>query len=128
MRARHLLQVGSSGVVFATMLLVGSVVFWIGVPLAWLWIAAQIFYLSDSAGLAMGASLLGAILTIAALVQVLDLLSRTHGYLREARGLPPTGPVALEAVLVVGATVGLAVFMVWFLFWGMPSTVENVSP
>ncbi len=96
------------------LLVTGSVGLWVGVPLLWLWLASHIFVLTGSLGAALGAAMVGVVLSIALVVQALAWLSRTHGDLREARGLPSHGPAALEGVLVVSAAFALVAFLIWF--------------
>lgn len=111
---RRLVRAGSSGAVLAALFLLGSVGLWVGVPLAWLWLASHIFVLSGSLGAALGAAMVGVVVSIGVVVQALSWLSRKHGDLREARGLPSHGPAALEAVLVVSAAFFLVAFLIWF--------------
>jgi hypothetical protein len=49
-------------------------------------------------GAAMGASLVGVVVSAALMVTLLGSLSRTHAHLREAHGLPSHGTLRLEAV------------------------------
>lgn len=111
---RRAVRAGSSGVVLAALLLTGSVVLWVVVPLAWLWAASQVFVLSGSLGAALAAAMIGFVLSMGVVLTALTWLSRKHGDLREARGLPSQGHVVLESVLVVSAGVTLVVFVIWF--------------
>jgi hypothetical protein len=120
---RNLVRAGASGAVFVAMVLIGSVVLWVGVPLGWLWIASQIHYLSGSLGAAVGASLVGVVLTAILLLALLGWLSRTHGHLREARGLPSHGTVGLEAVMVISAGIATVLFVIWFFGYSGASPI-----
>lgn len=125
---RQVVRAGSSGVVLAALLLTGSVVLWVGVPLAWLWIASQIFVLSGSLGAALAAAMVGLVLSIGVVLAALTWLSRKHGDLREARGLPSQGHAVLESVLVVSAGVTLVVFVVWFFVFSEAQPLPIQSP
>jgi hypothetical protein len=111
---RRLMQLGSGGALFVLMALLGSLGLWVGVPLLWVYIAAQLQHLTGSGGAGLAIGLVGFALTIGLVFQVLEWMSRTIGGLREARGLPSRGPVPLESVLVVSAGLALLAFLVWF--------------
>ncbi len=125
---RQVVRAGSSGIVLAALLLTGSVVLWVGVPIAWLWIASWIFVLSGSLGAAMAAAMIGLVLSIGVVLAVLTWLSRKHGDLREARGLPSQGHAVLESVLVVSAGVTLVIFVVWFFVFSDAQPLPIQSP
>jgi hypothetical protein len=101
----------------ATLLVVimfcGSLVLWVGVPVAWLWIGSRI---QPTGGLAtaIGAMMIGMLLTIAALVTFLAWVNRKHVELQEARGYYGGQATALELVLVASAVVAVLGFGVWF--------------
>src|SRR6266511_3017088 len=107
---RDLLRAGSSAVLLLVMMFVGSLVLWVGVPLAWLYIGSQIQASTDSVGTALGVIMLGVLASIAILVPFLAWLNRKHTEMREARGLDSHGQTALEAVLVVSAGFAVVVF------------------
>ena len=111
---RKLLRTGTSAVVLLALMFTGSLVLWIGVPLAWLWVGSQVQGATHSVGAAIGIMAVGVIATIAAIVPMLGWLSHKHAELRVARGLEPHGNVALEGILVVSAVLALAVFLFWF--------------
>jgi hypothetical protein len=97
-------------------MLVGSLVLWVGAPLLWLWLGSQIEAKTASVGAAIGAAFLGAVLTIVLLAGVLSKLSNFYRANRVARGLDDPGHFVLEVVLVVSASVALFGFVVWFFF------------
>lgn len=111
---RRVVRAGSSGAVLLALILLGSVGLWVGIPLLWLWLASHIFVLSGSLGAAFGIAMVGVVVSIGGVVQVLTWLSRKHGDLREARGLPSHGLAALEGVLVVSAAFFVVAFLIWF--------------
>jgi bacteriorhodopsin len=120
---RDLLRAGSSAALLLTMMFVGSLVLWVGVPLAWLYIGSQVQAATDSIGTALGVMMLGVLVSIAILVPVLAWLNRKHIEMREARGLESHGQTALEAVLVVSAGFALVGFAAWFFLFSGSSPI-----
>jgi hypothetical protein len=121
---RDLLRAGVSGVIVVLIMVVGSFVLWLGVPLGWLWIGSQVQGETDSIGAALGVTMLGAVVTIVLLAMGLGWLNRKHEELRAARGLEYHRTTTLEGVLVVTAGVAVVGFSVWFLFFaGIGPTV-----
>ena len=110
---RHHLRTGASALLLLSMF-AGSLVLWVGVPLAWLYVGSHIQGATNSVGAAMAAMFVGAVMSIALIASILARLNRKHVELREARGLDSYGQTALEAVLVVSAGCALVVFVVWF--------------
>lgn len=103
-----------SALALLAMMVLGSAGLWIGVPLAWLWIASQVQDATGSLGAAVAVALLGVVVSIVGLVAVLSWLSGRHRELRVAHGHLDPGTFALEVVMVCSALVALAVFVVWF--------------
>jgi hypothetical protein len=112
-----LLRTGMGAVLVVLIMILGSLVLWIGTPLLWLWVGSQIQGSSSSVGAAVGATFIGAVLTIIMLAGVLGKLSNVYRANRVARGLEDPGHFVLEVVLVVSASITLVVFVVWFLFF-----------
>ena len=107
----------------------GSLVLWVGVPVAWLWVGSQVQG-SSSMAAALGTMMIGMLLTIAALVTLLAWLNRKHVELQEARGvrLPENATTALEHVMVASAVVAVIGFFVWFFgFSGSSPMPLNIS-
>ena len=71
---RSVLRTGMGAVLVLLIMVLGSLVMWLGAPLLWLWIGSQIEAVS-SLGAAVGATFLGAVLTIVLLAAVLARLS-----------------------------------------------------
>lgn len=109
-----LLRTGSSALLLLAIMFVGSLVLWVGVPLAWLYIGSQVQGATNSLGAALGVVLIGVAASIALIVPLLGWLNRKHIEVREARGLESHGQTALEAVLVVSAGFAVLSFGVWF--------------
>jgi hypothetical protein len=126
-RVRELLVSGRSASLLVVIMFVGSVVLWIGVPAGWLWIGSRI---EPAGGLAaaVGAMMIGMLLTIALLVTFLAWVNRKHVELQEARGAFVGDATALELVLVWSAIVAVAGFTVWFFgFSGSSPIPLNIS-
>jgi hypothetical protein len=113
-RGKRLLSYGLDAVLVVVIMVVGSLVLWLGVPLGWLYIGGQIQGATDSVGAALGVSLVGATLSIIGLAWVLARLNGLHQELQMRRGAQPT-PL-LEMVTVVTAAIALVVFVAWFFF------------
>ncbi len=104
-------------------MIIGSLVLWIGTPLLWLWIGSQIQGATSSLGAALGSMFIGVVLTIALLATVLAKLSNVYRANCRARGLADPGHFVLEGVLVVSASFTLVAFVIWFFFFAGASPV-----
>jgi hypothetical protein len=120
---RALLRTGTGAVLVVLIMFIGSLVLWIGTPLMWLWIGSQIQGATSSLGAALGAMMIGVVVTIAALASILAKLSNVYRHNRQVRGLADPGHFVLEGVLVVSAGFTLIVFVVWFFFFAGASPV-----
>jgi hypothetical protein len=120
---RKLVQLGSSGLVLLLIMLIGGLVLWVGIPLAWLWIGSQIQAATGSLGAAVGAMMVGVVASIVLLIPVLGWLSNKHRSLLVARGQPDSGHLALEVVLVASATIAVVLFAAWFLLFAGSSPI-----
>ena len=114
---RALLRTGTGAVLVLAIMIIGSIVLWVGTPLMWLWIASQVQGQTQSLGTALAVAFVGVIITIMLLASLLSRLSDIYRSNRMARGLQDPGHVVLEGVLVVSAGVTVTVFAVWFLFF-----------
>jgi hypothetical protein len=123
MPVRDLLKTGVGATLVLMIMIIGSLVLWIGTPLLWLWVGSQVQGATSSLGTALGVSFIGVIATIALLAAVLAKLSDVYQANRRSRGLADTGQYVLEAVLVVSAGLTLAAFVIWFLFFAGASPV-----
>ncbi len=113
---RDLLRTGTGAILVVLIMLIGSLVLWVGAPLLWLWLGSQIEGATSSLGASIGAAFLGAVLTIILVAGVLSKLSNVYRANRQARGLDDPGHFVLEVVLVISAGVALLAFVVWFFF------------
>ena len=120
---RELMRAGSGAILIVLIMLIGSLVLWIGTPLLWLWVGSQIQGATASLGTALGVMMIGVVVTIAVLAAVLSKLSNVYRAQCVSRGHPDPGHFVLEGVLVVSAGITIAVFAVWFLFFAGASPV-----
>jgi hypothetical protein len=118
---RQVILTSESAILLLGIMFVGGLVLWIGVPLGWLWVGAQVQAGTGSVGTALAAMMTGMLVSIAVLVSALGWLGRKHIELLELRGRE-IGPVTpLEHVLVSSAAVAVIGFAVWFFgFSGSP--------
>lgn len=114
---RGLLRTGAGAVLLLAIMIIGSIVLWVGTPLLWLWIASQVQGETQSLGTALVVAFVGVVLTVMLLASVLSRLSDTYRGNRIARGGADPGHVVLEGVLVVSAGLTVTAFAIWFLFF-----------
>lgn len=117
---REALRTGASGLMVLFIMVVGSLVLWVGVPAGWLWVGSQIQGNTGNIGTALAAMMGGVVVSVVALAMLLAWLSRKHEEMREARGLPETENSVLERVLVVTAGLAVVSFTIWFLGFAGP--------
>jgi hypothetical protein len=128
-RTRRLLPAFESAALLVVIMFMGSLVLWVGVPVAWLWVGSQVQGSSTMAA-ALGAMMIGMLVTVAVLIALLGWLNRKHVELQEARGanLPQDATTALEHVMVASAVVAVVGFFVWFFgFSGSSPIPLNIS-
>jgi hypothetical protein len=114
---RDALRTGTGAILVLLIMVIGSLVLWIGAPLLWLWVGSQIEGATASVGAAVGATFLGAVMTIVLVAAVLAKLSNVYRANRGSRGLDDPGHFVLEVVMVVSAGITLAAFVIWFFFF-----------
>lgn len=122
---RNLLRTGGSGLVLVAIMFLGGIGLWVGVPLGWLYVGAQVQGATNSLGAALAVMFCGSIITIGLLVLLLGRLNRLHAELRERRGLEDHGNTALEAVMTVSAGVALLGFALWFFLFSGSSPIPT---
>ena len=113
---RALLRTGTGAVVLLSIMILGSIVLWVGAPLLWLWIGSQVQGHTESLSDALAVAFVGVVISIVLLASVLSRLSDVYRANRIARGGEDPGHVVLEAVLVVSAAITMTVFAIWFFF------------
>jgi uncharacterized membrane protein YbhN (UPF0104 family) len=110
-RVKELME-GPASAALVLLMLAGCLLLWVGVPLAWLWIGSQVQG-SASLGTALIVTMIGILVSIAALVFCLGRLNRWHAALLERRNRP-LGSSALEVILVSSAGLAIVGFGIWF--------------
>ena len=113
---RALLRTGTGALLVLLIMVIGSLVMWVGAPVLWLWVGSQIEASSSSIGTAIGVAFLGAVLSIVGVAGLLSKLSNFYRANQVARGLDDPGHFVLEVVLVVSAGIALVAFVLWFFF------------
>jgi hypothetical protein len=125
---RDLLKLGESAVLLVIIMLTGSLLLWVGVPLLWLWVASRVQGATGSLGAALAVAIFGVLVSIALVVMMLTWLSDKHRALRVARGQEDLGHFVLETVLVASAGLAIIGFSAWFfLFSGSSPIPLNLS-
>jgi hypothetical protein len=120
-RRASLMLSSESAILLIGMMFLGSLALWVGIPLAWLWVGAQLQAATGSVGVALLAMLVGILVSVAALVSVLGWLGQKHIEIQELRGREIGQTTPLEQVLVGSAAIAVIGFAVWFFgFSGSP--------
>jgi hypothetical protein len=114
---RALWRTGTGAILVLSIMIIGSIVLWVGTPLLWLWIGSQVQGRTQSLGEALAVAFVGVILTVMALASLLSRLSDVYRANCMARGRSDPGHGVLEGVLVVSAGVTMAAFAIWFFFF-----------
>ena len=120
---RDLLRAGASAVLLLAMMVLGSLVLWIGVPVAWLYLGSQVQAATGSLSAALAAMAVGVLVSIALVVSALGWLSRKHAHVRESRGLDAGGNVALEGIMAASAAIAVVGFAAWFFLFSGSSPI-----
>jgi hypothetical protein len=119
-KGRALARTGLSGLMIVTIMVVGSLVLWVAIPLGWLWVGSQIQGSTGNIGTALAVMMGGVVASVLPLAALLSWLNRRQEALRESRGLPRSEHSVLERVLVVTAAFAVVAFSVWFLGFAGP--------
>jgi hypothetical protein len=120
---RTVLRTGAGAILVVSIMFIGSIVLWVGTPLAWLWVASQVQGATQSLGTALGVAFIGVLVTVTVLGSLLSRLSEVYRANCVARGLSDPGHVMLEGVLVVSAGLTIVAFGIWFFFFAGASPV-----
>ena len=124
---RRAVRASQAAALLVAMMFLGSLVLWVGVPVAWLWIGSRLQN-GTSLSTAVGAMMTGMLVSETLLLAVLGRLGRRHTELQERRGVPEGETTALEMVLVSSAVVAIVGFFVWFFgFSGSSPIPLNLS-
>jgi hypothetical protein len=114
----NVLRLGFTLMLLVIIMVVGSLVLWLGVPLGWLYVGSLVQAETRSIGAALAAAFVGAAVSIMALAWFLGRLNQVAQDMRRARGHEPGNP--LEKVLVVTAVIAVAGFSFWFFILAGP--------
>ena len=120
---RNLLRAGESAFLMVVIMFLGSLVLWVGMPLAALFVGSRVQSATDSIGVAMLAMAGVVIGSLVMLLPLLGWLNRKHMEIRVARGRQDLGSAALEGVIVVSATIAVVAFAIWFFFFAGSSPI-----
>jgi hypothetical protein len=111
-RRRHLDNVLAGAILLVMVLVAGT--FWGPIPMAWLWIGAQVQYATDSVSLGIFCAFLGMILTLLAGLALVKRLDQFWILVRRAGGHDQrTGMIG--PVFAVAAVIGTSAFVIWLL-------------
>src|SRR2546421_11340299 len=121
------MRVGSSAALMVAIMFLGSLVLWVGLPLACLYVGSRVQGATHSVGAALLAMAGGLAAGILVLVPLLGFLNRRHIEVRAARGLDTYGQAPLEGVLGVSAGVALVGFVIWFFFFSGTAPLPFIS-
>jgi hypothetical protein len=104
---RTALRTSFGGVLAVLIMSMGSLGLWLGTPLLWLWVGAQVQGATDSLSLAVGTMFVGVVVWVLCLAWVLSRLSTVHRENAIAAGHADPGHLMLERVLIVSAAIVL---------------------
>ena len=90
--------------------------FWGPIPMAWLWIGAQIQFRTESVSLAIFVAFLGMLLTLLAGLALLKRLDAFWILVRRAAGHDQRTGI-IGPVFAVAAVIGTTLFVVWLLIF-----------
>ncbi len=100
-----------------------AVCFWGPIPMAWLWVGAQVQYQTDSVSLALVVAFAGMILTLFAGLALVKRLDQFWILVRRAAGHDQRKGV-IGPVFAVAAIIGVTLFSIWLLiFAGLGPTL-----
>jgi len=100
-----------------------AVCFWGPIPMAWLWIGAQIQYRTDSVSAALAIAFLGMLLTLMGGLAVVKRLDQFWILVRRAAGHDQRKGV-IGPVFATAAIIGVTLFTIWLLiFAGLGPTL-----
>jgi hypothetical protein len=111
-RRRHVDNV-LAALILAVMVLVAGT-FWGPIPMAWLWIGAQVQYLTDSVSLGIFTAFLGMLLTLLAGLALVKRLDGLWILVRRAAGHDQRKGI-IGPVFAAAAVIGTTAFVVWLL-------------
>ena len=114
---RNVVRAGESAALMLTIMFVGSLVLWVGVPVGALYVGSLVQTATDSIGAAMVAMAVTVIASLVVLLPLLGWLNHKHMEVRVSRGRQDLGTAALEGVMVVSAGIAITAFLIWFFLF-----------
>ena len=111
---RRVVDNALAGAILLVMVLVAGT-FWGPIPMAWLWIGAQIQYVTDSVSLGIFCAFIGMLLTLMAGLALVKRLDHFWILVRRAGGHDQRKGV-IGPVFAVAAVIGTSAFVIWLLF------------
>lgn len=100
-----------------------AVCFWGPIPMAWLWVGAQVQFHTESVSLALVVAFLGMILTLLAGLALVKRLDQFWILVRRAAGHDQRKGV-IGLVFAIAAIIGVTIFTIWLLiFAGLGPTL-----
>ena len=100
-----------------TIMFVGGLVLWVGVPVGALYVGSVVQSATDSIGASMAAMAVGDRKPGRDAPPARLAQPQAHGGLRVSRGRQDLGNAALEGVMVVSAGIALVAFLAWFFLF-----------
>jgi hypothetical protein len=91
----------------------GTLLMWVAMPLAWLWVGGRVFAVTGSLAADLGGAFFGFVATTILAMIALNRIDRFWIRLRRRAGHDQTQG-ALPQVAVVSATLGLVLFVLWY--------------
>jgi hypothetical protein len=92
---------------------IGSLMMWGPIPLVWLWVGARLYDATGSIAADGGIALVGSLVTLSIAMAALTRIDAFWVTLRR-RGGHDQAQGALSQVVVVSATLGILLFLLWF--------------
>jgi hypothetical protein len=117
-RRRHVDEGVALAIAAVMVLVAGS--FWGPIPMAWLWIGAQVQYHTDSVSFGILVAFVGMILTLMAGLALVKRLDQFWVLVRRAAGHDQRKGI-IGPVFAVAAIVGTTIFLVWFIIIAGPT-------
>jgi hypothetical protein len=113
-RRRAMFDSAVAGAIVVVMVLVAAS-FWGPIPMAWLWIGAQVQYHTDSVSLGIFLAFLGMILTLLGGLALVKRLDAFWILVRRAAGRDQRKGI-IGPVFAVAAIIGVTLFTIWLIF------------
>jgi hypothetical protein len=98
-------------------MIMGSLVLWVGLPLLWLYVASIVQGATESLGAGLGVAMFGFPVSVVLVMMALGRLNDAYRRGRAQRGLDDVGTFALEVVVVSTAGVVIVGFAIWFFIF-----------